>query len=208
MDGGNIVIQTGPRAQVMRRTELVFNTWSHHMDAEIDWRAALNKDYWFNVAAKLRPGDKIEVHSHNHAVAFWLYVIDINTASDPTFWDVAYLPIYPRDLDLPQPEAQVPPRYAVREAIGGGLYRVVDLETGMRVHDNDKTLHSAQELCSEMNKALAVTTGQIADALSRVQAATDPEPTRSPGAERTAAYRARKRAEAEAAATQQGDAAA
>jgi hypothetical protein len=113
MDGMDIT-PTVERAQIMRRTEMIFSTWAHQMAPEVDWRVALQKDYWSNVAAKLQPGDKIECHSHDHSVAFIIYVIDINVSASPSWWDVAFLPLHPVNLQLPRPEPAVPPRYVVR----------------------------------------------------------------------------------------------
>jgi hypothetical protein len=56
-----------------------------------------------------------------------------------------------------------------------------------------------------MNNALEFTAGQVRAALARVQEATEPAPTRSKAAERTAKWREKQRAAVEAAATQ-GDA--
>ena len=64
------------------------------------------------------------------------------------------------------------------------------------------------ELCNTLERGLDATTEQIAGALARVQAVTEPEPTRSVAAERTRRWGEKQRAEADAAAAQQeGDAA-
>jgi hypothetical protein len=213
MDGMNIT-PTTERASIMRRVEMIFSTWAHQMAPEVDWRVALQKDYWSNVASKLQPGDKIECHSHDHSVAFIIYIVDINVSASPSWWDVAYLPLHPRDLDLPQPELAPPPRYVVRPSLGaGGSYRVLDQETGQAVHPNDKPLHAARELAAEMNAALAHTVSQVRAALHRAQEATD-DPAAMTRAERNRERsrlwrekdRAAKAAAAEAAAAQGGEA--
>jgi hypothetical protein len=199
MSGSNIVLQTGPRARVVRPVEQVITRRAHIIDEGVPWTAALERDYWHNHVGKLMPGDAVEIHSADHRIVFEMRILDCNAAANPVFLDVVFRPIVPADLDLPAPPQQIPARYAVREAPGGGAYRVIDLETGEAVHPNNKDRHGATELCSEMNAALEFTAGQVRNALARVQAA-DPAPTRSPGAARTAAWRAKRRA---AAATQE-----
>src|SRR3954452_13225769 len=99
------------KAQVVRRTETIRNTWAHDMLDGVDWTEALSRDYWGSVVEKFRPGDRIEIHSFDHRVQFTMLVLDVNTASDPVYLDAVFLPISPPDLRLPDLPPQVQPRY-------------------------------------------------------------------------------------------------
>ena len=208
MDG---MMVTTKRAQVVRRIEQVRNTWGHDISDGVDWTEALCREYWHSALEKFLPGDRVEIHSFDHRIQFTMLVLDVNAQSDPLYFDAAFLPVYPPDLRLPELPPQRVPRYQVRQAPGSSLFNVVDNSTGKPVHENPKTHHAANEMCSELERGLAVTTGQIADALARVEAATDPAPDRREKArERTRRWREQQRAAAEAAAaaaTQGGEAA-
>lgn len=209
MDGSSVILQPPARAKSVRRAEQLVTRWAHIIDQDTDWREALSIDYWqHTVASKLMPGDAVEVHAADHRIVFEMRVLDVNVAAAPAFLEIAFRPIYPADLDLPQPAPQIPPRYTVRPAPGGGgAYRVYDTETARQVHENDKDRHSANELAAEMNRAVASSGAQIAAAFARHQAAADePVPPRTAAAERTARWRARKTAEAATSASEPGDA--
>jgi hypothetical protein len=187
-------------ARVMRREETIISKWAHIIDADTPWRAALEPSYYAQVAHKLEPGSSIEVHTADHAIAFLVYVKDVNVTAAPVFLDIAFSPLCPADLDLPQPKPQAPARYVVREAAGGGSYRVVDLQTGQRALANDTDRRHAMEVATEMNNAVSLSetlqTASFANLLAAAQSVTDETdeaPVVSPGAERTRRYRARQR---------------
>src|SRR3954447_14291504 len=96
-----------PKAQIVKRTELIRNTWAHDLPDGVDWTEALSRDYWGNVVDKFRAGDKVEIHSFDHNIQFLMLVLDVNTASDPVYFNIRFLPVYPPDLRLPDLPPQV-----------------------------------------------------------------------------------------------------
>jgi hypothetical protein len=80
---------TSKHATIVRRTEVVFNTWAHIVPEGWDWREALNREYWLRIVDKLRPGDSVQVQSFDRRVRFWVYIFDINISSNPIFLDFA-----------------------------------------------------------------------------------------------------------------------
>jgi hypothetical protein len=166
MDGSNIT-EAPKRAQVVRREEIIFNNWAHIIEEGTPWETALERDYWSLVLGKFRQGDTVTIHSADHQVAFTMYIADINQASDPVYLLAAFLPIYPVDLRLPAMPRQIPPRCAVRQAPGASTFRVIDLETGLPVHDNTKDRPSAMEYAAELERGLAFSGAQVASAFAR-----------------------------------------
>src|SRR5437762_8530085 len=192
------------RAGTLARAETLFNAWAHIVGEDTDWRAALRREYWLHLVGRFRPGDRVEVHSWDHRFQFSMHIIDVNAAIDPYYLDVAFTPLCPADLQLPPMPRQRDPRYAVRQAPGGaGHFNVLDLSTGMPVHDNPKDRNAAVELAATLERQATASAEQLVDAFTRHRHAagenvTDAEPAPSPGAERTRRYRQR-RAEAGAA---------
>src|SRR4051812_31690867 len=88
------------RANSVRRSETLLTEWAHIIDPDVDWRAALSH-YWAYAAPKLNAGDAVTVHSSDHLVQFRVLVLDSNTSSAPASLHLAFLPIYPADLELP-----------------------------------------------------------------------------------------------------------
>ena len=201
------ITNTAPKAQVVRRAGVIFTQWEHVIDEGIDWHEALSRDYWARVVDRFRPGDMVIIHTNDHMVQFRMLVLDCNTAADPVYLHVAYQAIYPADLQLPQPQPQLPPRYVSRQAPGSSAFHVVDMETGKATHDHSVDRHRAQEMEAELNRALDFSNERMVSALARQFEAADPAP-RSKAAARTAAWRERKRAEAAEATAAQGEAAA
>jgi hypothetical protein len=192
------------RANSVRRAETLLTEWAHVIDPDVDWRAALSHSYWAYAAPKLNAGDAVTVHSSDHLVQFRVLVLDSNPSSGQAYLHLAFLPIYPADLELPTLPLQIPPRFAVRQAPASSLFRVIDMETGQPVVD-DRDRRSAQEAAAELEKALAFTGAQVASALAiryaAEQTVTDEaqdEQPASPGAMRTRKYRERQRATQEA----------
>ena len=146
-----------PRAASMdvRRAGLVRNTWEHNIAQNVDWRAALDREYWGAVAEKFRPGDEVSIHSWDHRIQYKMLILDVNTMADPVYLNIVFLPVYPPDWRLPELPAQKLPRYSVRQADGGGLWNVVDLTTGRPVHDNPKDRSSALEMAGQLERGLA-----------------------------------------------------
>jgi hypothetical protein len=196
MDGNVTLTAPPPRARIMRRTEIIRNTWAHDIEEGVDWPEALNREYWANVIERFRDGDSVEIHSYDHRIQFVMRIISVNTHCDPMYLEAVFQPIYPADLQLPAMSPQILPRYAVRQAPGSSTFRVIDLETGLPVHDNTKDRHAAMELAAELERGLALSGAQVASAFAR-QHHTAEHPV-TPGAARTRRYRARQRAEATA----------
>jgi hypothetical protein len=203
MDGMTIT-EAPKRAGIVRRTEAIRNTWAHDMEENVDWTEALSREYWGLVIEKFRAGDRVEIHSFDHRIQFTMLVLHVNTASDPHYFDIAFLPVWPADLRLPEVARQRMPRYAVRQAFGPSAFNVVDTSTGTAVNPNQISRHSALEMAATLERGIASSAEQLAADFARHQAAVTSKPAVTPGAARTRRYRQRQRAEA---AQQQGDAA-
>jgi hypothetical protein len=101
MDGMMDITNPPPRAAFVRRAEALVNHWCHIVDEDTDWSAALSRDYWSLVIERFRAGDRVEIHSFDRRIQFTMLVLDVNTAANPHYFDIAFLPIYPADLQLP-----------------------------------------------------------------------------------------------------------
>jgi len=177
-------VQSPKRAEVVRRIEIIRNTWGHDIPEGVDWTAALDREYWMNVVEKFRPGDKVEIQSADHLIQFDMRIIAVNTVADPIYLQAVFLPVYPPDLPLPEMARQRPPRYTVRQAPGSSLWNVIDLESGQAVNDNPRDRSGVMELSATLERALLA---------SDITRAVD-QPIRSKAAARTARYRQRTKA--------------
>ena len=127
------------RPTILLRRESVRNVWGHDIADGLDWTAALSREYWASVIEKFRPGDHVDIHSFDHRIQFTMLVLDTNTSTDPIYFDIAFLPVYPADLRLPVLPPQREPRYQVRQAPGmGASFNVIDTSTGRPAHENPK----------------------------------------------------------------------
>src|SRR3954451_13776511 len=90
-----------PKAQNVKRTEVIRNSWATGLADGVDYREALSREYWLNVADKLRPGDRVEVMSFDYRIQWTMLILDCNTAANPIYLDAAFLPVSPADLELP-----------------------------------------------------------------------------------------------------------
>jgi hypothetical protein len=191
MDGMTDITKPPPRAQVVRRSEALMNSWVHIVDEDTDWTEALSRDYWGSVIEKFRAGDRVEIHSFDRRIIFEMRIFDVNTASNPHFFDIGFLPIWPAALQLPVPMPQRQPRYQVRMAPGGN-FRIIDTTTGLPTHENAKSHHAAMEMASELERGLASATEamRLADEFHQ---ATERSVIVTPGAARTRRYRERQR---------------
>src|SRR3954469_17398409 len=79
----------------MRRIESIRNTFGHDMTEGVEWRAALDREYWMGVVDRFRPGDVVAIHSFDHRVQYNMHILDVNTSADPIYLDAAFLPVYP-----------------------------------------------------------------------------------------------------------------
>jgi hypothetical protein len=195
MDGMTIT-EAPKRASIVRRTEAIRNTWAHDIEENVDWTDALAREYWGSHIEKFRPGDRVEIHSFDHRIQFTMLVLDVNTASDPHYFDIAFLPVWPADLHLPEVSRQRAPRYAVRQAAGSSTFNVIDTSTGLPVNANPISRHGAQEMAATLERGIASSAEQLAADFARHQAAVTSEPAVTPGAARTRRYRQRQRAAA------------
>src|SRR5437763_1417193 len=89
------------RPTILLRRESVRNVWGHDIADGLDWTAALSREYWASVIEKFRPGDHVDIHSFDHRIQFTMLVFDTNTSTDPIYFDIAFLPVYPADFRLP-----------------------------------------------------------------------------------------------------------
>jgi hypothetical protein len=195
-------------------TESLMNNWIHIMEENVYYEEAISREYWAPQMEKIRPGDRIEVHSYDRPgdrievhsydrrLIFFLQVLEVNTATEPVYFEFAALPIYPPDLRLPEVLPQRAPRYAVRMAPGGGgAFNCIDASSGKPVNSNPMDRQRAMELASSLERGLATGAEQLAAEFARHQATVTPVTS---GARRTAKWREKQRAEA---ATAEGDAA-
>jgi hypothetical protein len=194
----DIATVTMKRATNVRRAGILFSTFEHVLEIGDDWRIALDRTYWLGCLDKLIPGSTVVCHSADHAIRWELLVIDSNTAAG--YLHMAFRPIWPPDLELPQPPLQVPPHFGVREAPGGGAFRVHHLATGAPVSPGDnKDRRGAEEQAAQLERAYVASTVQLANAFAQHQAeravtdVTDEESVTA-GALRTRKYRERQRA--------------
>jgi hypothetical protein len=110
-----------------------------------DWRDCLSPEFWRAdmVMRRLQPGDRIEVQSADCQVQFEIAVVDVNPHANPPKLDMAFRPIYPFDLRLPEPTISEPPRYRVRENLSRGYWEIVDRD-GVLVADGLLDREAAQ----------------------------------------------------------------
>src|SRR5437660_427130 len=119
-----------PTRDLSRVKDTLHNHWRHVVPVDKPWTIALRREYWHTVGSKLRAGDKIDVTSADYRVQFTILVLGANINVDPPYLDFAYLPLYPPDLQLPQPERQLPPRFVVRMSGATGTFDVINAGTG------------------------------------------------------------------------------
>jgi hypothetical protein len=98
----------------------------HILQESEDWRDACRPEYWSNVLNRLHAGDRIEVHSHDHATQFFVVVFAANDKGIQRL-DCGFTAIWPPDLDLPAPVMREE-RY--RAKYNGNLWQVQHLGSG------------------------------------------------------------------------------
>jgi hypothetical protein len=148
-------------AKRLVRTEVERNSWAHTVPEGVDWRECFRREYWANNIERLRDGDSVEIHSFDHRVQFSMRILHINPATDPVTLEIAFLPIYPRDLVLPELERQRPARYETRLFAGqDGTFTVVDLRTGERLRDNPMSRADASALAANLERAALLAEGE------------------------------------------------
>jgi hypothetical protein len=103
----------------------------HVLPPDIDWRVALTKEYWLSCIGSLEVGDKVEVHSADHRIQFLVYIFDCNDLTSQVRFDCGFAPLWPRDLQLPDPMIDAALFLTVANAQGG--YDVVEAASGARV---------------------------------------------------------------------------
>src|ERR1700730_12940343 len=175
MDGMTIT-EAPKRASIVRRTEAIRNTWAHDIEENVYVTDALAREYWGSDIEKFRPGDRVELHSFDPRIQFVMLVLDVNTHCDPLYLDIAFLPVWPDDLRLPEVVPQRVPRYAVRQAAGSSTFNVIDNSTGLPVNPNPISRDSAQEMAATLERGIAASAEQLAADFARQQAAVTPEP--------------------------------
>jgi hypothetical protein len=75
--------------------------------------------------------------------------------------EIAFLPIYPRDLVLPELERQRPARYETRTFAGqDGSFTVIDLRTGEKLRDNPMSRADASALAANLERAALLSEGE------------------------------------------------
>jgi hypothetical protein len=98
----------------------------HILQEGEDWRDACRPEYWSNVLSRLQPGDRIEVHSHDHSVQLNVIVFAANDKGIQRL-DCGFTAIWPPDLELPGPIMREE-RY--RAKYNGNLWQVQHLASG------------------------------------------------------------------------------
>jgi hypothetical protein len=146
-----------------------------------DWREALSPEFWHNATGRLQVGDRIEVHSHDHATQFFVLIFGANDRGSIRC-DVGFAPIWPLDLQLPGPSIREA-RY--RSVYDGNGHNVVEIVSGevLGVFGREP----------EAREAIAALEARDASTVTPLAPVTPAKPTVSPGAARTARYRARHR---------------
>jgi hypothetical protein len=186
-----------PTRELNRVRDTMFNHWRHVVPVDKPWTIALQREYWHTVGSKLRAGDRIDVTSADFRVQFTILVLGANVNVDPPWLDFAYLPVYPADLQLPQPAPQLPPRFVVRASGATGTFDIVNAKTGEVVRPS-LYRHQAEQIAADLDKAGRE--GEAAMAVAAVAhygskpATPEPPPVKSKSAERAARYRERQRA--------------
>jgi hypothetical protein len=142
-----------------------------------DWRAGLDPSFWHAATARLQAGDRIECHSADRSVQYNIFVMGANDRGSIRC-DLAFAPIWPLDLELPSPSIR-PARYRSRD--NGNGVDVVEIVT------NEVLGVFGRE--PEAREAIAALEARDALDASNVT----PAKSVSPGAARTARYRARHR---------------
>lgn len=184
-----------PRAAVVKRSEVLKNSWMNVVEPGVPWQAALSKDYWSLHMGKLMPGDTVEIHSSDRAVRLLMHVIDVSPATD--YLLVGFAPLWPLDLALPAGlPLQKPPRFVARQAAGSTLFSTIDLSTGAAVDDHARDRSQALELAATLERAAEHSEEQIARHLDHAEDA----PAKSKAAQRMKRMRERRKQPAEGAA--------
>jgi hypothetical protein len=142
----------------------------------------------------LRAGDKIDVASGDYMVQFQILVLAVNINVHPPYLNFGYLPVWPPDLVLQQPERQLPPRFTVRMAAGAAnVYDVVNAATGEIVRPS-MYRERAEEAAADLDKAAKdAEASMAAAAVAHFAPPAIQEPTVSPAARRMRKMRARQR---------------
>jgi hypothetical protein len=185
-----------PTRDLARIKDSPANYWRHVVAVDRPWTDALRREYWHTVGSKLRAGDRIDVTSADYRVQFTILVIAANVNVDPPYLDFAYLPLYPPDLVLQQPERQLPPRFVVRMAGATGTFDVVNAGTGEIVRPS-LYRHLAEQQAADLDKAAREGEAAMAQAAAAHYgprpATPEPSPAKSKAAARTAAWRAKQK---------------
>src|SRR5437868_3097360 len=106
--------------------DAVRSEYAYVMPEGQDWREALKPEFWHNVVWKLQPGSRVEVHSADHCIQFFVLVFGANDRGSIRC-DVGFVPLWPPNLELPEPSIR-PARYVTR--YDGNSYNVVEIVTG------------------------------------------------------------------------------
>ena len=160
--GSNMPKATEKRAHGLETGDFERTVWGHVLAPDVDWHESLHGLYWEHVANRLRPGDRIEVHSYDHRTQFEILVFQVNARTTPVHLEFGFRPLYPADLALPLPTASGRARFQVRRQQGmANRYEILDSATGV-VAVSWLDLHTAQdraallELGSQTDPANAV----------------------------------------------------
>lgn len=69
----------------------------------LDYREATKAEFWHGCMDRLKPGDRIEVHSHDRRIQFEIFVFESNNLGPMVRLDIGFKAIWPVDLGLPDP---------------------------------------------------------------------------------------------------------
>src|SRR5437868_1052415 len=105
------------------------NVFAYQVPEGRDWRDCFRPDFWRadEVMKQLAAGDRIEIFSPDRSIQFEALILAANVYANPPRLDLAFRPIWPTDLDLPQPTLTGAPRFRVRPQAGlAGCFEIVD----------------------------------------------------------------------------------
>jgi hypothetical protein len=110
--------------------------YCHFVPLGTDWRETLKAEYFEHICFRLRDGDRIEIHSHDHRVQFEIIVLSVNHRISPPHLEAAYRPIFPLDLPLPTHTTGDHLRFRVRAQRGAARrFEIFDGIEGAVIRD-------------------------------------------------------------------------
>jgi hypothetical protein len=130
--------------------------WHHVLKPGVDWRVALEPSYWWACAPQLGQGHRIEIANSDYTVMIEAIVTQVNPHGFPNpRVDLHFVPVIPRDLELPAAQISAPSRYLARQLSINGNWEVVDTTTDQLIQA-DMSKHAALSLVGTLESQIAV----------------------------------------------------